>query len=162
MSLRPSPVWHPFTQHALIDAPLPVIARAEGAWLETVDGRRIFDGISSWWVTTHGHNHPRITAAIREAAGRLDQVIFAGLTHEAAEDVATSLVALAPPGLAHVFFSDSGSTAVEAALKMALGFWRNRGEPRTRGDSNLARSIAQAQRAPEAPTGHAGETWCAA
>jgi len=126
-----SPVWHPFTQHALLGE-VPVVARAEGAWLETTDGRRILDAISSWWVTTHGHAHPRIVAAIREQAARLDQVIFAGLTHEAAEAVAAALIEIAPQGLAHVFFSDSGSTAVEVAIKMALGFWRNGGETRSR------------------------------
>jgi adenosylmethionine-8-amino-7-oxononanoate aminotransferase len=122
-----SPVWHPFTQHGLL-RDVPMIARAQGAWLETVDGRRILDAISSWWVTTHGHGEARIVEAIRAQAGLLDQVIFAGLTHEPAEDVARGLLRLAPAGLAHVFFSDSGSTAVEVALKMALGFWHNRGE----------------------------------
>ncbi|CAN0270595.1 unnamed protein product, partial [Phaeothamnion confervicola] len=126
-----SPVWHPFTQHALLGE-VPVVARAKGVWLETAGGVRILDAISSWWVTTHGHGEPRIAAAIREAAGLLDQVIFAGLTHETAEAVARGLVRLAPRGLARVFFSDSGSTAVEVALKMALGYWRNRGEKRTR------------------------------
>ena len=126
-----SPVWHPFTQHALAGE-IPEIARAEGAWLETAGGRRILDAISSWWVTTHGHAHPRIVAAIREQAEQLDQVIFAGLTHGPAEAVARGLVKIAPPGLQHVFFSDSGSTAVEVALKMALGFWRNRGQPRAK------------------------------
>jgi adenosylmethionine-8-amino-7-oxononanoate aminotransferase len=121
-----SPVWHPFTQHGLL-RDVPMIARAEGAWLETADGRRILDAISSWWVTTHGHGEARIVEAIRAEAGRLDQVIFAGLTHAPAEDVARGLLRLAPRGLAHVFFSDSGSTAVEVALKMALGHWRNRG-----------------------------------
>lgn len=126
---RGSPVWHPFTQHALLRE-LPSIARGDGAWLETTSGRRILDAISSWWVVTHGHCHPRIVAAIRDQAARLDQVIFAGFTHEPAERLATRLIELAPPGLSHVFLSDSGSTAVEVALKMALGFWRNRGEPR--------------------------------
>jgi len=126
-----SPVWHPFTQHAT--APPPVaVARTEGAWLETADGRRILDAISSWWVVTHGHRHPRIMAAIKDSTERLDQVIFAGFTHEAAEEVARGLVAIAPGHLPHVFFSDSGSTAVEVGIKMALGFWRNVGEPRTR------------------------------
>lgn len=124
-------VWHPFTQHALEPQPIK-IARAEGAWLETADGRRILDGISSWWVITHGHRHPAIVAAIHAEIDRLDQVIFAGLTHEPAEKLAEKLINLAPPGLAHVFYSDSGSTAVEVALKMALGYWRNIGEPRTR------------------------------
>lgn len=124
-------VWHPFTQHALAPPPL-AIARGEGAWLTTEDGRRILDGISSWWVTTHGHNQPRIMAAIREQTEKLDQVIFAGFTHQPAEDLAAGLLAIAPPGLGHVFYSDSGSTSVEVALKMALGFWHNRGERRTR------------------------------
>jgi len=126
-----SPVWHPFTQHGLEPAMLP-IARAEGAWLEATDGRRIFDGISSWWVITHGHRHPKIIRAIAEQAAKLDQVIFAGFTHEPAETVARELLKIVPPGLAHVFFSDSGSTSVEVALKMALGYWRNIGQPRTR------------------------------
>jgi len=126
-----SPVWHPFTQHALAPPP-PLIARGEGAWLETVDGKRILDAISSWWVITHGHRHPAIMAAIKAQADQLDQVIFAGFTHQPAEDVARDLIAIAPPDLAHVFYSDSGSTAVEVALKMALGFWRNRSRPRHR------------------------------
>lgn len=126
-----SPLWRPFTQHAVEPTP-PRIVRAEGAWLETEDGERILDAISSWWVTTHGHRHPAIMAAIREATESLDQIIFAGLTHEPAEALAQELVGLAPPGLAHVFFSDSGSTSVEVALKMALGFFRNRGEARAK------------------------------
>jgi adenosylmethionine-8-amino-7-oxononanoate aminotransferase len=108
------------------------IARAEGAWLESSDGRRIFDGISSWWVITHGHRHPKIISAITEQAAKLDQVIFAGFTHEPAETVARELLKIVPPGLAHVFYSDSGSTSVEVALKMALGYWRNIGQRRTR------------------------------
>jgi adenosylmethionine-8-amino-7-oxononanoate aminotransferase len=126
-----SPVWHPFTQHGL-DEPIPMIARAEGAALYTADGGRLVDAISSWWVTTHGHSHPRIAAAIAEQAGRLDQLIFAGWTHEPAETLARDLVGLMPDRLDYVFFSDSGSTSVEVALKMALGYWANRGEPRHR------------------------------
>ena len=126
-----SPVWHPFTQHGLEPQMLP-ISRAEGAWLEASDGQRIFDGISSWWVITHGHRHPKIVRAIQEQADKLDQVVFAGFTHEPAETVARELIKIAPSGLAHVFFSDSGSTAVEVALKMALGYWRNTGQKRTR------------------------------
>ena len=127
----PSPVWHPFTQHGLAE-PIPLIVRGEGAVLHTADGQRIIDAISSWWVTTHGHCHPRIMAAIARQAQQLDQIIFAGWTHQPAEDLARRLVALAPRPLDHVFFTDSGSTAVEVALKMALGFWTNRGEPRHR------------------------------
>lgn len=126
-----SPVWHPFTQHALMpDATM--IARAEREWLITPDGRAIVDAISSWWVITHGHRNPKIAAAIKDQIERLDQVIFAGFTHEPAEKLAQALVALAPMGLAHVFYSDSGSTAVEVALKMALGTFHNRGDKRHR------------------------------
>jgi adenosylmethionine-8-amino-7-oxononanoate aminotransferase len=126
-----SPIWHPFTQHGLGE-PIPLVTSAQGACLHTADGRRIVDGISSWWVTTHGHAHPRIAAAIAEQAGRLDQIIFAGWTHEPAEELARGLRAMMPPELTRVFFSDSGSTSVEVALKMALGYWLNRGESRHR------------------------------
>lgn len=124
-------IWHPFTQHAL-HPEFPKIVRAEGAYLFTAGGARIIDAISSWWVITHGHRHPHIVAAIQSQAETLDQVIFAEYTHEAAEQVAQKLLAIAPRGLAHVFFSDSGSTSVEVALKMALGHWRHLGEPRQR------------------------------
>jgi adenosylmethionine-8-amino-7-oxononanoate aminotransferase len=126
-----SPIWHPFTQHALTPE-IPLIAKGEGAWLETDSGRRILDAISSWWVITHGHCHPKIVAAVKAQADKLDQVIFAGYTHQPAEDVARGLVEIAPSGLKHVFFSDSGSTAVEVALKMALGYWRDSAKPRHR------------------------------
>ena len=126
-----SPVWHPFTQHALQSEATP-IAKGEGAWLQTADGCRIFDAISSWWVVTHGHCHPHIVRAIKEQADSLDQVIFAGFTHEPAERLARRLIEITPPDLEYVFFSDSGSTSVEVALKMALGFWRHNGEKRSR------------------------------
>lgn len=126
-----SPIWHPFTQHGLGE-PIPLVTHADGAALFTADGRRIVDAISSWWVTTHGHCHPRIMAAIREQAGRLDQLIFAGWTHEPAEQLARGLRQIMPAALTRVFFSDSGSTSVEVALKMALGYWANRGEQRHR------------------------------
>ena len=126
-----SPIWHPFTQHA-VQPESTLISRGEGAWLETADGRRIFDAISSWWVVTHGHRHPHIMQAIKSQADRLDQVIFAGFTHEPAEELARHLMAITPPELEYVFFSDSGSTSVEVALKMALGFWRHCGENRSR------------------------------
>jgi adenosylmethionine-8-amino-7-oxononanoate aminotransferase len=126
-----SAVWHPFHQHGLGE-PIPLVTRAEGAAIYTADGRRIIDAISSWWVTTHGHCHPRIMAAIREQTERLDQLIFAGWTHQPAEDLAAELVRIMPRPLDHVFFSDSGSTSVEVALKMALGYFANRGEPRHR------------------------------
>ncbi len=126
-----SPVWHPFTQHGLGEE-IPCIVRAEDATLHADDGRSFIDGISSWWVTTHGHGNPRIMAAIAEQAQQLDQIIFAGFTHPQAEALAAGLVAMMPRPLDHVFFSDSGSTSVEVALKMALGYWANRGAPRHR------------------------------
>ncbi|RWI57022.1 MAG: adenosylmethionine--8-amino-7-oxononanoate transaminase [Mesorhizobium sp.] len=126
-----SQVWHPFTQHALEQA-IPEIVLTEGACLHKADGTRILDAISSWWVVTHGHRHPRIMKAIETTAASLDQIIFAGFTHEPAEHLAKALVELAPPGLDWVFYSDSGSTSVEVALKMALGYFRNIGAPRSR------------------------------
>lgn len=126
-----SAVWHPFTQHGLGEE-IPLVERAEGALLHLSDGRTLIDCISSWWVTTHGHCEPRIAAAIAEQAKRLDQLIFAGHTHGPAEEVAAALVGMTPGSLTRVFFSDSGSTAVEVALKMALGYWHRRGDPRHR------------------------------
>lgn len=126
-----SPVWHPFTQHAL-EPTLQKIAATDGAYLIEESGRRVLDAISSWWVITHGHRHPLIMQAIRHALDRYDQIIFAEYSHEPAEDLARGLVKLAPAGLNHVFYSDSGSTAVEVALKMALGTFHNRGLTRSR------------------------------
>ena len=146
-----SSIWHPFTQHGLQE-PIPCVVRGEGAVLHTADGRRVIDAISSWWVTTHGHAHPKIAAAIRAQAERLDQMIFAGWTHEPAEAVAAGLRAIMPDSLTRVFFSDSGSTSVEVALKMALGYWLERGHPRHRilvmehgyhGDTIGAMSVGQ-------------------
>jgi len=128
---RSSPIWHPFTQHAL-PPPETAVASAQGAYLFTADGTRLIDAISSWWVITHGHCHPHIARAIAAQVERLDQVIFAGHTHEPAERLARRLVERVGGGLDYVFFSDSGSTSVEVALKMALGYWRNIGEPRQR------------------------------
>ncbi len=122
-------VWHPYTQH--LTAPTPIVVeRAEGAYLYDASGRQILDAISSWWVTLHGHGTPEIADAIARQARTLDQVIFAGCTHEPAVRLADGLVHAAPPGLSRVFFSDNGSTAVEAAVKMALQYAANRGTPR--------------------------------
>lgn len=126
-----SSIWHPFTQHGL-EEPIPVVTHAKDALLHTQDGQSLIDAISSWWVTTHGHAHPRIVAAIAQQASQLDQIIFAGWTHEPAEAVAAGLRAIMPESLTRVFFSDSGSTSVEVALKMALGYWHARAEDRHR------------------------------
>ena len=122
-------VWHPYTQH--LHAPLPMhVSRARGAWLYDVNERPVLDAISSWWVTTHGHCHPDIVQAIAEQAASLDQVIFAGLTHEPAAALAAELVSRLPRGLSRIFFSDNGSTAVEVAIKMSLQSFANHGTPR--------------------------------
>jgi adenosylmethionine-8-amino-7-oxononanoate aminotransferase len=126
-----SPVWHPFTQHA-VEPVTTRIQRTEGAYLHDEHGRAILDAISSWWVITHGHRHPAIMAAIRQATENFDQIIFAEYTHEPAEVLAKGLIALAPEGLSHVFYSDSGSTAVEVGVKMALSFFHHRKKSRPR------------------------------
>jgi adenosylmethionine-8-amino-7-oxononanoate aminotransferase len=125
----PLRIWHPFTNAALDPPPLHV-ARAEGVYLFTNDGRRILDAISSWWVNLHGHANPRIAAAIAEQAGKMEHVILAGFTHDAAEELAARLRKWLPAGLSHLFFSDDGSTAVEVALKLAVQYFSNqqRGE----------------------------------
>lgn len=122
-------VWHPYTQHWQAPQPVP-IARASGSWLYRPDGTRILDAISSWWVTTHGHCRPEIVRAIAAQAGALDQVIFAGFTHEPAAQLARALVDRLPPGLSKVFFSDNGSTAVEVAIKLSVQSFANAGTPR--------------------------------
>jgi adenosylmethionine---8-amino-7-oxononanoate aminotransferase len=128
----PLRIWHPFTQEALDPAPERVV-KAEGAYLYTADGRRLIDGISSWWVSIHGHCHPRVMAAIADQAKKLDHVLLAGFSHEPVEELALRLRAVLPSEFTHIFFSDNGSTAVEVALKMAVQYWQNvgRGEKRS-------------------------------
>ena len=121
-------LWHPYTQMQTAPAPIP-IARGEGVWLYTEDGRRILDGISSWWVNIHGHSHPKLNAALAAQAGELEHVLFAGCTHRPAVELAERLIEIFPKGLARVFYSDNGSTAVEVALKLALQYWSNVGQP---------------------------------
>lgn len=122
-------LWHPYTQMHTAPEPL-AIARAEGVWLYTEDGRRILDGISSWWVNIHGHSHPKLNAALAAQAREMEHVIFAGCTHRPAVELAERLLALLPAGMARAFYSDNGSTAVEVALKLAIQYWRNLNQPR--------------------------------
>ena len=129
MPIKPLSIWHPFTQEALDPQPVHV-ERGEGVYLYTRDGRKLMDAISSWWVNLHGHAHPLIAEAIAEQARKLEHVIFAGFTHDAAEELAWRLRRILPQPLEHMFFSDDGSTAVEVALKIALQYWRNIGKPR--------------------------------
>ena len=120
----PLRIWHPFTNAALDPPPLRVV-RAEGVYLYTADGRKILDAVSSWWVNLHGHANPRIGAAIAEQARKMEHVILAGFTHDAAEELAGRLRAWARPELTHLFFSDDGSTAVEVGLKLAVQYFSN-------------------------------------
>ncbi|MBF0631511.1 MAG: adenosylmethionine--8-amino-7-oxononanoate transaminase [Magnetococcales bacterium] len=124
-------VWHPFTQEATAPPPIPIVS-ARGAWLYGADGRRYLDLISSWWVSVHGHGHPVIANAIARQAHELEQVIFAGFTHEPAVRLAQRLSHQLPAGLSRVFFSDNGSTSVEVALKIAIQYHRNQGGERHR------------------------------
>ncbi len=121
-------VWHPYTpMDEWAHADPIVVARAQGAWLEDVDGRRYLDGNSSWWVATLGHGHPRLLRALSEQAAVLAHCALGGIAHEPAARLARELVALAPPGLTRVFFVDDGSTAVDAAVKICVQGWRQLG-----------------------------------
>jgi len=124
-------LWHPFTQQQgwVEEEPL-IVDRAEGTDLIDVQGRRYIDGVSSLWCNVHGHGHPRIDAAVREQLDRVAHTTMLGLSHRPGIELAQRLVELAPPGLTRVFYSDSGSTATEIALKMAFQYWQQRGERR--------------------------------
>jgi adenosylmethionine-8-amino-7-oxononanoate aminotransferase len=121
-------LWHPFTQQSEWCAEEPLlIERAEGTDLITADGRRLIDGVSSLWCNVHGHRHPLIDAAVEIQLERVAHSTMLGLTHPSAARLAARLVKIAPPGLTRVFYSDSGSTAAEIALKMAFQYWQQRG-----------------------------------
>lgn len=123
-------IWHPCTQMKDHEAHPPVfIDRGQGIYLFDKDGRAHIDGISSWWVNLFGHANPRIIRAVSEQLVRLEHVIFAGFTHAPGEELARRLLALAPDGLTHIHFSNDGSCAIEAALKMSHASWRNLGAP---------------------------------
>jgi adenosylmethionine-8-amino-7-oxononanoate aminotransferase len=121
-------VWHPCTQMKLHEAQPPVaIARAQGPWLEDVDGKRYLDAISSWWVNLFGHGHPHIKAALADQLERLDHVMLAGFTHAPVVELSERLGRLT--GLGHAFYGSDGASATEIALKMSAHFWRNSGRP---------------------------------
>jgi adenosylmethionine-8-amino-7-oxononanoate aminotransferase len=119
-------VWRPYCQMKTAPAPLPV-ARTQGARIILEDGRELVDGIASWWTACHGYNHPHIREAVERQLRLAPHVMFGGLAHEPAYRLAARLAALLPGDLDHVFFAESGSVAVEIAMKMALQFWINRG-----------------------------------
>ncbi len=123
--------WHPYTpmDRWLGDPDPTVIVRAQGSWLETIEGERLFDGNSSWWVASLGHGHPRLLKVLAEQAATLDHCAFGGLTHEHGALLAEELVAVAPEGLTRVFYTDNGSTSVEVAVKMAVQAQRQWGRP---------------------------------
>jgi adenosylmethionine---8-amino-7-oxononanoate aminotransferase len=132
--LDKSRIWHPYTpmDRYIAEVDPLVIERASGARLFDVDGRSYLDANSSWWVASLGHAHPRLVAALNQQAARLPHVSLAGVTHEGAARLAEELVAVAPPGLTKVFYSDNGSTAIEVAIKLAVQFWQNRGQTQRR------------------------------
>ena len=132
MTSAPGPLWRPYTQMKTASAPLEAVS-TDGARIRLADGRELVDGLASWWTACHGYNQPHIRAAVADQLARMPHVMFGGLTHAPAERLAARLAALLPGGLDHVFFTDSGSVAVEVALKMALQLWKNRGlDERTR------------------------------
>jgi adenosylmethionine-8-amino-7-oxononanoate aminotransferase len=128
-------LWHPFTQQQswCREEPPVVIEHAEGSNLYDSDGNAYIDGVSSLWCNVHGHRHPAIDAAISAQLGRVAHSTMLGLSHEPAIELAEAVLAVAPPGLSRVFYSDSGSTAVEVALKMAFQWWAQRGETQRTG-----------------------------
>lgn len=124
-------IWHPYTS---LTKPLPVypVKRAEGVYLELEDGRRLVDGMSSWWACIHGYNVPELNQAIQHQLQDIAHVMFGGITHQPAIDLCRKLVELTPEGLDRVFLADSGSIAVEVSLKMAIQYWHSKGTPRHR------------------------------
>lgn len=121
-------VWHPYAAMPMAEPAVEVVS-ASGVRLTLGDGRDVIDAMSSWWAAIHGYRHPVLDAAIRTQLEQMAHVMFGGLTHRPAVELAELLVEITPPGLEHVFFADSGSVAVEVAVKMALQYWAGMGRP---------------------------------
>ncbi len=144
-------VWHPFTQHFTAKEHLEIVS-AKGIYLTDVDGEKYIDANSSWWVNTHGHGHPHIGEAINTQFSTMDHIVFAGVTHPKAVELADRITNLLPEHLEKVFFSDNGSTAIEIAMKMVIQYFYNRGEEKSKflamngsyhGDTFGAMSVGQ-------------------
>ena len=121
-------IWLPYNQMQISAPPLPVVD-AEGSVITLADGRELVDGIASWWCMVHGYKHPKMVAAMTQQLQQLPHIMFGGLSHEPAFSLAEKLAAITPSGLTRSFFADSGSVAVEIAMKMALQYWRNHHKP---------------------------------
>ncbi len=128
LGLDQAHVWHPYSCMGS-DLPVYPVKSAHGVNIELADGRILVDGMSSWWCAIHGYNHPRMNAALQQQLTNMSHVMFGGLTHQPAVELATKLVELTPEPLESVFFADSGSVAVEVALKMAIQCWHGRNQP---------------------------------
>ncbi len=121
-----SKIWYPYAQHKHLSTPLEV-THADGVFLTLSDGHQLIDGISSWWSTIHGYNHPRLNKALTSQLNDFSHVMLGGLTHAPAQNLASCLIDITPEGLNHVFYADSGSVGCEVALKLAIQFWHNKG-----------------------------------
>lgn len=121
-------LWHPYTSMTT-PSPQYLVERAEGMHIYLADGRELIDGTASWWSVIHGYNHPKINDAIQQQMQQFSHVMFGGLTHKPAIELAQKLIKISPKELKRVFFSDSGSVAVEVAMKMAIQYWNTQGKP---------------------------------